>query len=483
MNLSSNNPYSWAIDFAFLTLVLGALLFIALGHRPLFVPDEGRYAEIAREMVATHDYIIPHLNGIQYFEKPILFYWMTALAIKLFGLNIWSVRSVNACLAWLGILWTYFTARQLYDRKTGLLSAFIMGTSLLYFVMARMVSLDLSVTVFLSISLYAILLNRQNPKQHYYLWIASISSAAAVLTKGLIGIVFPILIVSIWLMISKSPGIKRSQLLICSFIFLVITLPWHLLAAIKHHEFFYYYFIYQQFLRYTTPGIGHLQPNWFFIPIILIGFLPWSIFLLQTLIHHFHRKQPVDIFFLLWIGIVFVFFSFSKSKLIPYILPIFPPLAILTAHYLTSKNVLGKKNTILLSLLSILLCLSTTFYFLPHLDTRTILPLATQLKPLLQSEDEVISYNQYYQDLPFYLERRITVLNWHGELDFGTHYQDTKKWMINNQDFLNRLNSNRHLYILINKNDYQQLVKNYPKNKFYTLGKAYKNLLVSNQPL
>src|SRR3990167_121652 len=358
-----------------------------------------------------------------------------------------------------------------------------MGTSLLYFVMARMVSLDLSVTVFLSISLYAILLNRQNPKQHYYLWIASISSAAAVLTKGLIGIVFPILIVSIWLMISKSPGIKRSKLLICSFIFLVITLPWHLLAAIKHHEFFYYYFIYQQFLRYTTPGIGHLQPNWFFIPIILIGFLPWSIFLLQTLIHHFHRKQPVDIFFLLWIGIVFVFFSFSKSKLIPYILPIFPPLAILTAHYLTSKNVLGKKNTILLSLLSILLCLSTTFYFLPHLDTRTILPLATQLKPLLQSEDEVISYNQYYQDLPFYLERRITVLNWHGELDFGTHYQDTKKWMINNQDFLNRLNSNRHLYILINKNDYQQLVKNYPKNKFYTLGKAYKNLLVSNQPL
>src|SRR5579862_5436728 len=111
---------SWWFDLAFLTFFIGVLFFFLLGERPLFVPDEGRYAEIAREMAASGDYVTPYLNHIKYFEKPILFYWLGVGAIKLGGLHIWSIRSINALLGLLGCLLTYFTARKLYDRRTGL---------------------------------------------------------------------------------------------------------------------------------------------------------------------------------------------------------------------------------------------------------------------------------------------------------------------------------------------------------------------------
>ncbi|TAK75988.1 MAG: phospholipid carrier-dependent glycosyltransferase, partial [Gammaproteobacteria bacterium] len=199
---AKQNPSSWWVDSLFLLFILGGLFFILLGVRPLFVPDEGRYAEIAREMTVTHDYVTPYLNGIKYFEKPALFYWLGAAAIKLGGLQLWSIRSVNAFISLLGCLLTYVTARKLYGRLTGLLAALILGTSTLYFVMTHMVSLDLPVTVFFTASLYAFLLAYPQPmgiKRRAYFWGAAAAAALAVLTKGLIGIVFPAMIIGAWL--------------------------------------------------------------------------------------------------------------------------------------------------------------------------------------------------------------------------------------------------------------------------------------------
>lgn len=543
---------SWYVDILFLTVTLGALFFIFLGSRPLFVPDEGRYAEIAREMAVSGDYVTPFLNGVKYFEKPVLFYWLGAAAIKIGGVHIWSVRSINGLLGLLGCLLTYFTARKLYNRQTGLLSALILGTSLLYFVMAHMVSLDLPVTLFLAASLYAFLLGTRAKTgwgRRLYFWCAAAAAACAVLTKGLIGIVFPILIVSSWIALFYDWRLlKRIYLPTSLLIFFLIAAPWHILVGWRNPEFFYFYFIEQHFLRYTTMDVGHYQPAWFFIPHLIIGFFPWIVFLPQSIAAALPRawKQrdayKTELFFLLWAGLVFLFFSFSKSKLIPYILPVFPPLAILTGHYLTQcfqqKRRPGLQagfitlfifslgialafylvtqhetfahakwylNAAALSLLigSLAACgysarhaqkavhaiVAAAWIFLllllaaaPAMDNRTILPFAMILKPILSPQDEVITLNQYYQDLPFYLERRVTIVNWRNELSYGMQHQDTRAWMIDDAAFLKRWQGHRRVFAIMSHDEYENLQKRYPREKFYPLAKSMNNILISNYP-
>ncbi|MBX3709794.1 MAG: phospholipid carrier-dependent glycosyltransferase [Gammaproteobacteria bacterium] len=552
--LPNHQNHSWLIDILFLLLVLGGLFFILLGVRPLFVPDEGRYAEIAREMVVNSDYITPHLNNIKYFEKPILFYWLGAGAIKLAGLNLWSLRSINAILGLLGCLLTYVTARKLYDRTTGILAALILGTSILYFVMAHMISLDLPVTVFLAATLYSFLLGSQHPPgqtRRFYLWGASIAAACAVLTKGLIGIVFPSMIIVSWIALTEEWRIlNRLYLPSCVLLFLLIAVPWHILVGQRNPEFYYFYFIQQHLLRYTTMKVGHYQPAWFFIPNLMIGFFPWIIFLPQALSKALptswqqRTKNKVEIFFLLWALLIFTFFSFSKSKLIPYILPVFPPLAILTAHYIQQSIRLNqyqgikigylcllpaaaiiaivfslypqytpipdpKTAIIYLNLAALILIISSlTAYIytyqniaksivitifstwllllvslaaIPSIDNRTIAPLAMKLKSLLTAEDEVIAYNQYYQDLPFYLEQRITILNWKNELYYGMAHQNTDEWMIKDSTFWQRWHSEKRIFSLMGTKEYQDFSERFANEKHYIIGRTINNVLFSNK--
>lgn len=548
----TNIYQTWWFDTFFLTLTLGLLFFALLGDRPLFVPDEGRYAEIAREMVASGNYITPSLDGIKYFEKPVLFYWLCAAAIKLAGLNLWSLRSVNACLALFCCLLTYFTACKLFERRTGLLAAFILGTSSLYFVMAHTISLDLTVTFFLTTSLYFFILSLQQCQgggRRCLLWAAFASAACAVLTKGLIGVVFPMMIVGAWIALTKQWRLLANLYLPSSiFVFLLIVAPWHYLVMRANPEFFNFYFLEQHIMRYTTMDVGHYQPVWFFLPVLVISFFPWTIFLPQALLHAIKNCWKTDnfsqkeLFLLLWGAVIFIFFSFSKSKLIPYILPVLPPLAILTAHYLNnllqqpakkaSRIVLlgftlfscvityifyqfpqqvslpaPKTASILLNLAScilfanifgffivranvkkwLVLLISNTFLFLllvlaamPAIDTRTILPLAKVLRPLLQPNDEVVTFNQYYQDLPFYLERTVSILNWRNELQFGMRHQDNTAWLIDDENFWKRWHSQKRVYLIMSIEEYRQIKISHPEERFYLLGQTLTNVLITN---
>lgn len=543
---------SWIFDTLFLTLILGSLFFILLGNRPLFTPDEGRYAEIAREMAASGNYITPYLNGIKYFEKPILFYWLGAAAIKLGGTSVAALRFINAIIAIFGCLSTYAAGRKLYGRSTGLAAAVLLGTSTLYFVMAHMISLDLPVTVFLAVSLYGFILAVEEKvlkTARLYFYAAATTAALAVLTKGLIGVVFPAMIAAAWLtLLGEWRQLLRLPVFSALLVFFLVALPWHIIVNIYNPEFFHFYFIEQHFLRYTTLEVGHYQPNWFFIPTIIAGFFPWIVFLPQTLMaslpHRFsqRRQYASELFFLIWAGLIFLFFSFSKSKLIPYILPVMPALALLTSRYLvnstkTSRDLIAgylcllilsciityflwnlaitlsepasailylrlsslplmigailslfyvfrtPRTALYITMLSTALFLVISLGAVRFVDTRTIQPLAITLKTLLQPGDEVITYNQYYQDLPFYLEQRVTILNWRNELTFGMQYQDTSEWMINNDQFWSHWHSKKRIYMIMSREELTRFHERYPHEKIILITETPYNVLVTNLPL
>jgi 4-amino-4-deoxy-L-arabinose transferase-like glycosyltransferase len=545
-------PY-W-LDLLVLAILLGIFFAIFLGSYPLTTPDGGRYAEIAREMVANKDYIVPHLNGVLYFEKPVLYYWLEAFSIHLFGLSEWSMRLWQAIFGIAGCLITYTAGRRFYNRATGILACLILATSILYFLMCHLITLDVAVAVLITASLVAFLFGAfeiNNFKRRMYFWLAFALAGLAVMTKGLIGIVFPCMIVGFWIMVLNGwKSLKKWYLPSSIIIFLLITLPWHILIQLKHPEFFHFYFIEQQLSRYGTMSAGRYQPIYFFFFIMFLGFFPWSSFFCQAIKHAWptwkQRKQyKINIFLLLWFFLIFIFFSISDSKLIPYILPIFPPAAILTAHYLISfknQKTLGIKiGFSLLSLLGILSGIALyaiTFYYkemsnvliahkfltalaivitittlsstivfwkyklkpalivlisgiviflvilicaIPYINDRSVKSFAEQIIKIQKPGDEIIIYDTYYQDLPFYARQRVNVVRWTNELKFGIKHQNTKKWMIDYNTFHHRLKSNKRIFVVVHNSDYNGMTKRYPDIKFYKLNQTSENLLVSNQ--
>lgn len=325
---------------ALILFLLLALLFgFDIGGRHISSPDEGRYIEIPREMVETGDYVLPRLNGILYFEKPPLFYWLEASAIKTFGISEWSMRLWPALLGLFGCFVTYAAARRFYGRTAGLVAGGVLATTLLYYALARFIVLDMAVSVFMSSALFAFLLSAEEPDERRALWYARAGHAAAafaVLSKGLIGVLLPGLVGLVWIaLIGRWSFVRRVLCPSGILIFLAIAAPWHVMAAMQNKDFLWFYFVHEHFMRFTTTVHRRYEPMWFFVPVLLLGFMPWTGYLWHALKDAWpkswaaRRGRPVELYLILWAGIVFVFFSISDSKLITYILPVFPPLAVL----------------------------------------------------------------------------------------------------------------------------------------------------------
>lgn len=344
--------------FVWTLLILFLLIwFYMLGARTLVPTDEGRYAEMAREMVATHDWITPRLNAIKYFEKPPLQTWMNAITFELFGLGDWQARLWTGLSALFGIVLVAYTGRRVFNERVGFYAPVVLASSLFWAAMGHINTLDMGLAGMMTLTVCALLLaqrtNANRSEQRNWMLLCWVGMALAVLSKGLIGIVLPGAVLVLYTLFSRDWGIwKRLHLFKGLILFFVITTPWFLLVSIRNPEFAQFFFIHEHFQRFTTKIHSRTGPWYYFIPILVLGILPWLGVLLQSLWGGLReersgagnfsslsdgRFQPRKML-LVWSVFIFVFFSISDSKLPSYILPIFPTLALLIACHLESSS-------------------------------------------------------------------------------------------------------------------------------------------------
>ncbi len=318
----------------FVLFIVPAILYVALlPFTPLMEPDESRYSSIPSAMNGSGDYVTPRLKGAVYFEKPPLGYWATALSFLIFGENEFSSRLPAALSAWGCILLVYYMGAFLHGNRTGFYAAAVLTTSLYHVALGRINILDMPLALFVSFAIWAGFRHVSGGiGTRKWVYLLYLFSALAFLTKGLIGIVFPFAIIIIWLFFS---GQARKVRLLFSpggiLILLAISLPWLILVQAANKEFFRFFFIQEHLLRYTTTIHHRNEPFYYYLPVLVAGIMPWCAFLPQA------AKKVASgalfdargkSFLITWIGFILLFFSFSSSKLIPYIAPVFLPLAI-----------------------------------------------------------------------------------------------------------------------------------------------------------
>jgi 4-amino-4-deoxy-L-arabinose transferase-like glycosyltransferase len=330
-------------------VVLALLAVIALAialdnlERPLANPDEGRYSEISREMALSGDWVTPRLDGIKYFEKPPLQYWATALSFEALGASEASARLYVFLCGFLTLLVTGYTAARLMGAEVGLASMLALVASPYFMGLGGIVTLDMGLTLWTTTTVCAFLVAedaRTSPRGRIgWLALAWAAMALAVLSKGLVGIVFAGAAVFFQAVTKRDAGvIRRMGWLYGIPIFLAIAAPWFVMVARANPEFAHFFFVHEHFERFLTTEHRRVEPWWYFLPIVVLGFMPWAFALPGAVVHAWRsdpleRARPLRVA-LLWSAFVIAFFSASGSKLPAYVLPVFPLLALALGRYL-----------------------------------------------------------------------------------------------------------------------------------------------------
>ncbi|KAF0218675.1 MAG: glycosyl transferase family [Geobacteraceae bacterium] len=536
-------------DLSLLLLFFGVSFFQFLGKIPLLEPDEGRYAEIPREMLERGDFITPLLNYVKYFEKPPLHYWLNALSFTIFGENEFAARFAGTLCGLLGVLLTYHIGRKLFDRRVGLLSALILGTSVGYLAQSRINFTDMTLTFCLSAALGCFILatRDEEPGKGLYYHLFYIFAALALLAKGLIGIVLPGAIIFLYLLLTKRwMLLKEMRLLTGIPLFLLICAPWFILVSMRNPEFARFFFIHEHFERFLTRVHGRYQPFWYFLPVLAGCMLPWSIFIPAAVkrVWKERRTEGWDhrLFLLLWAAIIFLFFSKSNSKLIPYILPVFPALSILIGDtfsavfdgkfkplkiqayvvagflailgaglilypYVAPKpaistaggavmgmiflcgGVFALRSTFKASAVALFASLALFSFTFGIIGPPFILSGIAERKSLKElgslagekagSDTMLVSFG-FNQGLSFYAKRRVIIVENRGELEFGSKQGDQSAWFIDRPQFGRQWDSSAPVVALLKEAELNEL-KGFVKAPIKVLGKQGKKILITNR--
>ncbi len=329
-----------------LLLVLLVAWFASLELRGLFIPDEGRYAEIPREMLDSGDWITPRLNGLKYFEKPPMQYWLTAASFAAFGEDEWTARLPSTLLGFLAVVMTAFTARRLWGARALLTTGVVLGSSWAYYLSGQYLTLDIMVSAFLTFALCGFLLAQREgatPVQaSRWMLFAWAAGAFAMLSKGLIGLALPGLALAIYMLVARDFRLWR-RLEMCRGFALLLTLllPWFVLVQHRNPEFFDFFFVHEHWSRFAGSDHARRGAWWYYAPILVMGLMPWTpLFIQQWLrsraitaeiaseVAGQKGFQPM-LFCAVWAVAIIVFFSVSQSKLPAYVIPVFPALALL----------------------------------------------------------------------------------------------------------------------------------------------------------
>jgi 4-amino-4-deoxy-L-arabinose transferase-like glycosyltransferase len=344
-------------------------LFIAfsdLGGAALFEPDEGRNAEVAREILLLDDWVTPHYDFIPRLDKPIFFFWLVAFSFKLFGLSEWSAR-LPSVLAGLGCLsFTYVLARSMFGRWAALWSVLILLTCVEFFALSRIVILDMTLTLFLSLTLaffwFGHLSAGRSKRALFLLMYAAMG--VATLIKGPVGFMLPAGVIFFYLLFSRKWIVLREmEILLGVPVFLLAVGSWYVAVELRNPGYLHHFFWEENLARFATTKFKRSEPWYYFIVVLVAGFVPWTALLPIGIADL--RKRPLtdeQLFLILWIALPFFVFSLSASKLPHYILPLYPPLAILVGA------TIAKAFTDSSAKISWVLSLpATTFFALPSI--------------------------------------------------------------------------------------------------------------------
>jgi 4-amino-4-deoxy-L-arabinose transferase-like glycosyltransferase len=403
-----SNKTLWA-----LLLACAVIWFGPIDYRKLAKPDEARYAEISREMVASGDWITPRLNDLKYFEKPPLQYWATAKAFELFGISEGPARLWTALTGFAGILLTYFAGRQLFGRQAGFYAAAVLASSLWYAVLGHINTLDMGLTFFMTLSIFGLLLAQREEatraQQRNWMLLAWAGMALAVLSKGLIGIVLPGAALVLYSLLHLDGRLwTRLHIGKGLILFLLISAPWFITVSRANPEFAHFFFIHEHFDRFAKNEHAREGALYYFVPVLVFGVLPWLGALFPALwrswkitpgngLYRFHPNR----FLLVWCVFLFVFFSISKSKLPAYLLPIFPSLALLMGQQLeTLKTKTLRWHVLPIALISITLVAAIPLIILPevlvHSNDANAEPMHTQFSYWLMAGFAALSIGALY---------------------------------------------------------------------------------------
>jgi len=419
---------SW-LTLAALWLVL--LLLASL--RPLAVPDEGRYGEVGRWMLQSGDWLTPRLNGIPFFHKPPLLHWLEAMSLATFGVNAVALRLVPALHVGLMMVALYLSARSISTESIARRAAIMLATSLTFMLGGQYINHDMMVATWIGVAIWCFafaFMAGDKPNAALARW-GFAACALGMLSKGLIGIALPGLVIFVWLIWTRQfKKILYLPWLSGLALFALIALPWFVLAQQKYPELFNYMFIGQQLNRYTAATYNNPQPWWFYLLSAALLLFPWVFFsvnLVRRQLHRWMGTAPVTTPLMakewwslcwIWFGAITLFFSIPNSKLVGYILPVIPALALLSAlgweramaHRASAGKVFAG-----FCLLNIGIALVIVTQVGKITRTGRAQDIAQVLACEARPSDTVYASGAYPYDLPFYAQTRkpmVVLENW-----------------------------------------------------------------------